>query len=246
MDPLRESFTVRSYEIDTRRRLTLRSLCAYLQEAAGLHAARLGVSMERLEESGLAWVLHRLKVELADGPRLGDVIDVVTWPSRFDRVLADREFEVYRGETRVAAASTRWAVADVRLRRPVRIPEFIQSVPVSGRPGAVVIGRGDLAAVGTPSVAHTFPVRRADLDVVGHVNNTQYVSWVAETVPEETLEAMRPAALEIVFRQEARCGDVVVSEAEALAGEEGAAFAHVLRRAADGAELAQAVTRWIL
>jgi acyl-ACP thioesterase len=244
MDALRETFTVRSYEVDPRRRLTLRALCAYLQEAAGLHATRLGVGMERLEESGLAWVLHRLKLELTEVPRLGDVLEVVTWPSRFDRVLADREFEVLAGDARVAAASTRWAVADVRQRRPVRIPDFIQAVPVGGRPPAVLIGRGDLPPVARPAVARSFPVRRADLDVVAHVNNTQYVGWVAETVPDEVEAGMRPAGLEIVFRQEAVYGDVVLSEAEPIAGEGDAAFAHVLRRAADGTDLVRAVTRW--
>jgi acyl-ACP thioesterase len=244
MDVLRETFTVRSYEVDPRRRLTLRALCAYLQEAAGLHAARLGVGMERLEESGLAWVLHRLKLELLDGPRLGDVLQVVTWPSRFDRVLADREFEVLAGDVRVAAASTRWAVADVRLRRPVRLPDFIQAVPVDERTAPIAIGRDELPAVARPAFSRTFPVRRADLDVVGHVNNTQYVSWLAETVPDEVDGGMRAAGLEVVFRQEARYGDVVVSEAEPLDGEGGATFAHALRREADGAELARAVTRW--
>lgn len=245
MEPLRETFTVRSYEVDPRRRLTLRALCAYLQEAAGLHAAQLGASMERLEESGLAWVLHRLKLELADWPRQGEVLEVLTWPSRFERVLADREFEVRAGGVRVAAASTRWAIADVRLRRPVRIPEFILGLPVGGRPPAVAIGRDELPAVGSPVLTRSFAVRRADLDVVAHVNNTQYVSWLAETVPDEVAEEMRPAGLEVVFRQEARYGDVVVSEAERLAGADGAAFAHVLRREADGGELARAVTRWI-
>ncbi|HET8644569.1 MAG TPA: acyl-ACP thioesterase domain-containing protein [Vicinamibacteria bacterium] len=243
MQPLRESFRVRSYEVDPRRRLALRALCAYLQEAAGLHAARLGASMERLAESGLAWVLHRMKVELAECPRQGDELEVVTWPSGFDRVLADREFEVFRGSARVAAATTRWAVADVRARRPVRMPEFIQALAVGERLAGLAIDRGDLPAPsGPPAATRTFAVRLSDLDVVGHVNNTQYVGWVAETVPEEALAGW-PTALEIVYRQEARYGDVVVSESAPL-GSGGLAFAHALRRQADGAELARALTRW--
>jgi acyl-ACP thioesterase len=243
MEPLREEFPVRSYDVDPRRRLSVRALCAYLQEAAGLHAAQLGASMERLAGEGLAWVLHRLKVEVARWPRQGEAVEVVTWPSRFDRVVADREFEArVRGEA-VAAATTRWAVADLQARRPVRIPEFILALPTSGRTAGVELGRGDLPAVARPAVTRTFPVRRGDLDVVGHVNNTHYASWVAETVPDGVAEEMSVAALEIVFRQEARPGDVVVSEAEPLPGE-AAAFAHALRRERDGVELARALTRW--
>jgi acyl-ACP thioesterase len=243
MPPLREAFRVRTYEVDTRRRLTLRALCAYLQEAAGLHAARLGASMERLAEAGLAWVLHRLKLEVARWPLQGDSVEVATWPSRFDRVVADREFEVRVGEERVAAAITRWAVADLRARRPVRIPEFITALPVDARSAGVSLGPPDLPAVERAHVTCAFPVRRADLDVVGHVNNTQYVGWLEETVPEEVGASLRPCTIEILFRQEARHGDVVVSESAPLPGEE-AAFAHALRRQADGAELARGLTRW--
>jgi acyl-ACP thioesterase len=243
MEPLSEAFRVRTYEVDPQRRLTLRALCAYLQEAAGMHAARLGASMERLAESGLAWVLHRMKLELSGWPRQGDDLEVRTWPSRFDRVLADREFEVVSAGARVAVASTRWAVADVRLRRPVRIPDFILAIPVGERPAPLTIGREELPAVTRPVLTRAFPVRRSDLDVVGHVNNTQYVGWVAETLPDEAA-ALRPAALEIVFRQEALYGDVAVCESESLTEDGGPAFAHVLRRQSDGAELARAVTRW--
>jgi len=244
--PYRESFRVRSYEVDPRGRLTPRALCGYLQEVAGVHATQLGASMERLGESGLAWVLHRLRVEVDSCPRGGDQLEVVTWPSRFDRVLADREFEVFdeRG-TRVAAASSRWAVADLKLRRPVRMPEFILAIGGEARPGPVELGRGELPGVTQAAVSKAFPVRRGDLDVVRHVNNTQYVGWVLETVPDEVEAECRPAALEVVFQREAVYGDTVLSAAEPLPGGPARRFAHVLRHQGDGRELVRAVSVWV-
>jgi acyl-ACP thioesterase len=244
--PHRESFRVRSYEVDTRERLTPRALCAYLQEAAGLHAAALGASMARLRESGLAWVLHRLRVEIDEYPRQGEAVEVVTWPSRFDRVVADREFEVCdeRGR-RLAAATSRWAVADLRLRRPVRMPEFILAIGGEDRPAPVALTRGELPAVSAPAVGKTFAVRRSDLDVVHHVNNTQYVGWLLETVPDEVEAGLRPAAVELAFQREALYGDVVLSQAERLGSVGGHAFAHVLRHGDAGHELVRAVSFWV-
>jgi len=57
--PYRESFRVRSYEVDPWSRLSPRALCAYLQEVAGVHATQLGASMERLGESGRRLVESR-------------------------------------------------------------------------------------------------------------------------------------------------------------------------------------------
>jgi acyl-ACP thioesterase len=244
--PHREAFRVRSYEVDTRERLTLRALCGYLQEAAGIHAALLGASMARLRESGLAWVLHRLRLEVDDCPRQGDLVDVVTWPSRFDRVVADREFEVFdQAGRRLAAATSRWAVADLRLRRPVRMPEFILQIGGEERAAAVALTRGELPAVSEATTLKTFAVRRSDLDVVRHVNNTQYVGWLLETVPDEVEAELRPWALELVFQREARYGDTVTSEAQGVTGEPGRAFAHVLRHGDAGHELVRGVTFWV-
>lgn len=242
--PYRESFRVRSYEVDPRSRLTARALCAYLQEVAGVHAEQLGASMARLAESGLAWVLHRLKLEVADQARLGDTLDILTWPTRFDRVLAERDFVVSRGEGVMALATSRWAMADLKARRPVRMPEFVLAIGGEEGPPTVEMGKGALPEVTRAAVSRTFHVRRADLDVVRHVTNTQLVSWVAETVPEELEETHRLAGLEAVFQRECRLGDVVVSEAQALDDPHGAAFAHVLRHAGDGRELVRAVTAW--
>ena len=256
--PYRESFRVRSYEVDPRSRLTARALCAYLQEVAGVHAEQLGASMARLAESGLAWVLHRLKVEVTAQARLGDMLDILTWPTRFDRVLAERDFVVSNGngngqrrhrdtedtENVIALASSRWAMADLRARRPVRMPEFILAIGGEEGPPTVEMGRAALPEVTRGEVSRTFHVRRGDLDVVRHVTNTQLVSWVAETVPEELEETHRLAGLEVVFQRECRLGDVVVSEAQALDDPRGAAFAHVLRHAGDGRELVRAVTAW--
>ena len=241
-----ESFRVRSSEVDTRERLTPRALCAYLQEAAGLHAAMLGASMARLREEGLAWVLHRLRVDVDDLPRLGDTVEVLTWPSRFDRVVAERLF-VVRDEAgqRLAAAASRWAVADLRQRKPVRIPEFIRQIGVETGPVRVALDRALPTPVTRADVTKSFAVRRSDLDVVGHVNNTHYVDWLLETVPDEVRSARQPVQFDVVFQREALYGDVVASEAERLDGAGGDAFRHVLRHEGDRGELVRAFSIWV-
>ena len=52
-------YTVRSYEIDTTGRVRPLTLFNYMQDAAGEHAARLGVSVLDLFKRNLTWVLSR-------------------------------------------------------------------------------------------------------------------------------------------------------------------------------------------
>jgi acyl-ACP thioesterase len=243
VEPHRENFVVRSYEVDARERLTMRGLCGYLQEAARIHAAALGASAQALAAQGLGWVLHRLRLEMPAAPRLGDAVEVATWPSGYTGVVASREFEMHDGQGgTLATASSRWVVVDLRARRVVRLPEFVRSLPAIDRP-ALQMDDARLPAPAGAEVERRFDVRRSDIDATGHVNNTHYVAWILETVPDGLQDTHRPAGIEVAFRQESVYGDVVISRAAPRPGADPLTLAHALWLTG-GRELVRAVSRW--
>ena len=239
-----EWFTVRSYDVDAGDRLTLPALCGYMQEAAGIDATRLGAGMRRLAEEGLAWVLHRMRLEVTTPARGGDRVGVATWPRGFGRLVAERDFDVHDAEgRRFAVATSRWVVVDLSTRRAVRLPESIRALPVGDREVPLDGDDGPLPGVETAKRERRFEVRRGDLDVVNHVNNTRYVGWAVESVPDAVWESHHPTALEILFQKEARYGESVRARTRSLDADAGLRFAHELRGPGDQV-LVRAVTRW--
>jgi medium-chain acyl-[acyl-carrier-protein] hydrolase len=245
-EPLhRQDFPVHSYEVDTEGRLTPRALFAFLQEAAGGDAARAGYTMERLAEEQLVWVIQWMRVEVERYPSRGETLTVTTWARGFERAIAWREFDVVdHSGARIAVGTSRWAVVDLRARRLARLPEFIRRSPVPDRPPALDRGPSALEPAEPADLERRFEVRRGDLDMVRHVNNTRYVEWALETVPDEVLEGSRPSSFEIAFRREAVFGDTVVARTRRLAHSAGPVFAHELRADGAGHELARAASAW--
>jgi medium-chain acyl-[acyl-carrier-protein] hydrolase len=245
-EPLhRQDFPVHSYEVDTEGRLAPRALFAFLQEAAGGDAARAGYTMERLAEEGLVWVIQWMRVEVERYPRQGETLHVTTWARPFQRALARREFDVVDDAgARVAVGTSRWVVVDLRARRLARLPEFVRGCAVPDRPPALDRSPSVLEPAEPAGLERRFEVRRGDLDTVRHVNNTRYVEWVLETVPDEVQERCRPSAFEIAFRREAVYGDTVAVRTRQLEGAGDPSFVHELR--ADGAEheLGRAASAW--
>jgi acyl-ACP thioesterase len=240
-----QDFPVHSYEVDTEGLLTPRALFAFLQEAAGGDAARGGYTMERLAEDGLVWMIQWMRVEIERHPRRGETLAVTTWARRLDRALAWREFDVVdASRARVAVGTSRWAVVDVEARRLVRLPEFVRRSPVPDRPPALDRGPSTLEPAEPAELERRFEVRRGDLDTVRHVNNTRYVEWALETVPDDVQASSRPSAIEIAFRREATYGDAIVARTRRLAGDGETAFAHELRSDGTGHELARALSVW--
>lgn len=240
----RERFAVHSYEVDAFGTLALPALSGFLQEVAGHHAAELGAGLETLMAKGLTWVLVRQRIVNPLPARLGDELEIETWPAGFDRLAATREFVVRRaGGEEVARATTQWLVLDVASRRPVRPAEVLDArYPRELRAPAVPLSPGKLPELRSWELQKRFHVRYGDIDVNLHVTNTSYVTWAIEAVPRDLWLASRLAAVEVHFLAEAHHGSAILSRL-ARSGE--GTLAHVIVREEDEKELARLVTRWV-
>jgi medium-chain acyl-[acyl-carrier-protein] hydrolase len=242
-----DPFVVRAYEAGAAGRLTVPRLCDWLQEAAGNHATALGVATDRLLASGRAWVLARLHVALARLPAWREEVVVETWPSAENGLVAERDF-IMRSATgeELGRATSHWVVIDVARRRPGRLPRAVVELQLPGRPRALA---GAPAAVHPPEESaseYRFTVLRNDLDLNEHTNNSRYVAWALEGVPEEIAAAHACIALDVHFRAESVYGDQVVARTGAAVEEPAGAvhLRHAVVREPGGAVLAVLRSRW--
>ena len=238
-------FLVRSYETDLQGRLQAPILCKWLEEAAVGHARILGVAVETLFEHGVAWVLSRLHLMVDRWPAGGEEIVVETWPEAASRLYTERRFEVFdASENRIGAASTLWLVLDLVRRRPIRLPPFVLEKLAEVEIGTEPMRCDDLAPLKTAEIQRTYTVRRSDLDLAEHVNNTSYVEWAVEAVPDEVWGTHDLAQLEIQYLSECHHGQTILSRSQLVDLDTGLEVSHQLVRKEDDTEVARAVTRW--
>ena len=183
----RESFLVRSYEVEPDGRLRIVVLLRMLQEAAWQHASMLGKGFSRREEGALFWVLSRFRLTMTRYPLWGDHFTIRTFPVGTQKIFAIRDFTVLdaAGEP-LGSASSGWLIVDGGTGRPIRPQQIVSDIVTTpGEYGAElerIEGPGPDAVETGP-----FPVRFHDIDQYRHVNNASYLEWVLDAV-----EADRP------------------------------------------------------
>jgi acyl-ACP thioesterase len=239
-----ESFAVRVFEIGADGTLAVRSLCDFLQEAAGNHARALGVSVEELLRKDLTWVLSRLRMQVHRLPVNGEPVTVRTWPSGIHRLFALRDFTVIDAQGRtISSAVSAWLILDTRSRRPVRVQGIFNSPDTSSLPRAFAADLEKLPGCADAENEIALSVRWSDLDVNRHVNNSRYAEWVVEGVAGGDGESGVLTRLDIDFLAETQHpGTVRVRMRRDTA--EPSVRAHSICRAEDGVEVARARTEW--
>jgi acyl-ACP thioesterase len=201
----RQTFTIRSYDVDFRRQLRPDVLCSYFQEVASEHALRLGVGYRQLEEQGMFWVLSRLLLKVEKMPVWHEEITIETWAKGTDRLFALRDFRVRNAAGEVLCTATSyWLILHTDSRRPVRPEPFFSRL--KHQEDAVEDVADKLDEAKREAELYRLQVQYADLDHNRHVNNLRYIAWMFNCFDLAFYEQYQLREMQINFLSEVREG----------------------------------------
>lgn len=174
-------FTIIGPQTDIHDRLFYHSLFAMLQEAACLDADHNGFGADVMDKIPACWLLLRMKVSMEKIPKWKDVIYIKTWSCGFDKVLFNRDFDVFDQDmNRIGKATSVWLVAhqgDHRPMRPQSIPgmEVYASYEPSDRKAEKLFPTSEEERAGLHKLTRYADYSEIDRNM--HVNNTRYLAW---------------------------------------------------------------------
>jgi medium-chain acyl-[acyl-carrier-protein] hydrolase len=205
-----EEYPANSVVMTARKRLGLVGALGFLQDIAWIHAAHLGFGYEEMLAGGTLWALTRQRLEMAEWPKWGERVEVRTWSRAPSGLQAYREFELRVPGRAIGRCSTTWLVLDEKTRRP-RALNF-KSAGAHHTSDLLDFEAAKLPPREGLEKLAVFEVRRSDLDLNGHVNNTRYAQWVLDAA-RETVAEDQLRVYEVNFLAETFPGDAVAVEA---------------------------------
>jgi len=205
---------VRLSEVDPRALLKVQSLFDWFQDSGCEHAAQLGMSAAELLVHNYTWVLLKYQVRIIRYPIWNEEVTLTSWRAPLNDLYDLREFRVTDacGETLITGNSA-WVIMDYTTRKPTRLSRCLTPEQRSGT-GSIPDSFERILPVETPHYTTDFRVRISDLDFNRHVNNSIYIGWALEALPESFLRRHLPTELEVRFIREISLGRAVLSEAQ--------------------------------
>jgi acyl-ACP thioesterase len=204
-----ENFPVFSFQCDRNKNIRLTSIAQFFQEMAWRHADYCGVGYKGLLEKNVMWLLSGLRIKVINYPAWEDNLKFLTWGNEYVNLFAFREFEILNSQSEtLVVGSSSWIVANAETHRPVRITEGLQKVPPITR-------NVEIEKPGKITVENEYPtyfdihVPGSAIDVYDHVNNTKYIEWCMDAVPQLHNQDFKVRELDIRFVHEAKFDDDV-------------------------------------
>ncbi len=156
-----------------------------MQLAASRASAAAGFDDRWYARNGFTWVVRYTHLELVEQARHGEELDIRTWVSDIRRVRSWRHYEITEAEggAVLTRARTDWVFVDATTNGPAAIPDEVQKglmpdgVAIEPRPKRIRFPDG----ADRPAIALRL-VEWADLDSLGHVNNSSYAALAEQAL----------------------------------------------------------------
>lgn len=176
---------VRYSEIEANKKVGISQVVNYFQDCSTFQSEDVGQGITELEKKNRAWFLCAWQIEVERYPVFGENIKIETWPYDHTALYAYRNFVIKDEEDHVIAnANSVWFLVDTKKEKPVRIAEEDVSCYGMGTPFDMEYQDRKIHLPKEMQTFDSFYVMKAHIDTNNHVNNSQYISFAEEFLPQ--------------------------------------------------------------
>lgn len=198
-----EDFKVKFHETDANEIASVSQVFKYIQEAAMCQLSVQHPTYKELLAQKKAFVLSSIRLEMHAPILAYDKITARSWACPSRGVSFIRCYEIERDGEILYEATSSWALVSTEEKKlygveEVDTSEYYMDEPVNTeRPARVRI-----SSALQLNLTGEYTVKSSDIDLNGHVNNTNYPRIICDAIP--CLERLRIKSIGICFSNEAK------------------------------------------
>ena len=197
-----KEFRIESSCCDSRGLLSIPRTFEIFMDLASQHAGMLKIGIDELTPKGMFWVVSKTRVRIRRLPKMGDHVQLTTWPQKPDRIRSFRNYRISDGDEILVEGKSEWVVLHLESGKMVS-PTEVFPEDLQLREDSVWtdnFSRMPLAFAEKPFAEYT--VRSTDIDVGGHMNNAAYVRMINSLWSNGEWNAMDIREMEVFYRSQ--------------------------------------------
>lgn len=185
------------------------ALLNFMQDAATLHATKMGISRDVLiNKYQTIWILARCYIELDQPIRAYDKVTIETWHRGFHGPIWYRDFIFTVNDKVIGRATNVWVTADAVTHKMKKPEGFDEINNLSASPErSLEITLGKLKLPEDLEVTDERVVKYSDLDINCHLNNAKYGDLICDAIAMNEKNPCYFSKLQINYNNESLPGE---------------------------------------
>lgn len=239
-----KELTIRFSETDNTGHMKAVSIFDCFQDVGCEHAALMGLSASDLLAKNYTWIMLRYNVNIHRSPFWNEKLTIKSWRYPHKNLYELRRFDIIdqSGEVIIEGLSS-WVMMDFTSRLPVRLSRFMSDDWMKAdKP--IEDNFLKLSKPENPEIEKVFNVRMQDIDFNNHVNNSVYIAWAVESIPETILKNYKLKHVSVNYINEISYGNKIFAKAQLLASDDNPIFLHSISGGENNTELTRLKTIW--
>jgi medium-chain acyl-[acyl-carrier-protein] hydrolase len=241
-----KDLTIRFSETDNRGKFSVVSIFNCFQDVGSEHAFTLGLSAWHLLKKNYTWVMLKYNVRINQLPGWNETVTIKTWRYPLRNLYELRQFDILdaKGNLLISGLSS-WVMMNFDSRKPVRLDRFI-SPDLMENQTPVDDDFSRLSPFDDSDLEKRFNVRMQDIDFNNHVNNSVYIGWAVETVPQDVYATCTLKQVEVTYVGEIAYGHTIYAKIKDVAEQDPdtRTFFHQIEGGEERRELTRLKTVW--
>lgn len=204
------NYDIRYLDVDFKDELRLSSLMSVLEESACASADELGFGYDDIMPKNIGFVIVNWYLEQYRPIKLKEKLTVHTWPMKPKRTAMFREFEVYSGNEKVAAGTSRWCMVDLKSFALLPTSAFFADDKREYNDfRAIDFNSWHLAPLDGGDKKYEKLITVSDYDHYFHCNNTKYADICFDAFSVEELAGRSIENVQITYIRQCKYGELL-------------------------------------
>ena len=206
-----KKYEVKFTDCDPFDNLKPSSLLAFMEESACLSADELGFGYGAVASKNLGFIIVNYYIDLVRPIKLGEALELHTWPIRPKNVTFFRDFELYVNGQKIGVATTRWCMIDTRTFKMMATSAFFTESDFSNynTERSVEFNSWKIPALSNGEHSYSKQVSYSDYDHYFHVNNTKYADLMIDAFTVEDMQNKFIKKLQITYAKQCKIGEKI-------------------------------------
>lgn len=204
-------YELRYTDVDAFDNLKPSALLSFLQESACLSADELGFGYADIAPKNMGFIIVNWYVEFNRPVKLGDNLEVHTWPLRPKYLIFLRDFELFVGGEKVGVATARWCMIDTESFNVLPASAYFEEGAFDNynTERSVDFKAWKIPVIENGKTVYKKKAAFSDYDHYFHVNNTKYADFLMDAFTVEEFRGKYIKSLQVTYVKQCKEGEEI-------------------------------------